>query len=143
MALTVADDYTTIASFNCCTGKIDVAPMVVGMCPDTNVKVEGSGSMPGKPGMCGGAGGIGFDNTCANIDITDEHILAWGRSLDFVVSCAGAWRIRISTGLDCTGCPTCYGDYEVGSLCSSKNTLLGFINFYFLVFVVLPQQLQQ
>jgi len=128
MAITVVDDYTTIAAFECCTGKIAPGLMTIGMCPDTAVKVEGCASMPGKPGMCGGVGGIGFNNVCATIDITDEHIMGWGRSLDFVVACAGAWRIRTSASI-CVLEPTCYGDYEVGSICSSKNTLTGFISF--------------
>ena len=126
MAVTVVDDYTEI--FDCDTTNINrfgLGGVNNSNAVDTDIKVEGTGSLRAR--VTGtGVGGNGFDTQTANKDLTpDKHIFMWGRSLDPVVA-ANGWLIRYSTDTDAAAN---FADISAGNASTVKYVVSGFFNF--------------
>jgi len=126
MAITVADDFTTINAadtFNCLVVVGGVSAL--GMCIDIITKAQGSGSAPAKV-MCSGLGGVLHDcGISCTFDLTDEVLMSWAQTLDGVNTCTG-WRLRIA-GCFCTD-TMCYGCITAGTCASTKSRVQGFIS---------------
>ena len=126
MAVTVVDDYTEI--FDCDTTNVNrfgLGGVNNSTAVDTDIKVEGTGSLRAR--VTGtGVGGNGFDTQTADKDLTpDKHIFMWGRSLDPVAATNG-WLIRYSS--DTNGAAD-FADISAGSLSTIRYGVNGFFNF--------------
>ncbi len=109
MALTVADDFTTIKDMDNNSGVTRVGegdPFGGNPTADSNVQAQGSASCGRVPNNTG-LGGFDFDTGAANVDVTDEHILMWAYPAAFTYS---NLRIRISSNADAAGN---YGEWNI------------------------------
>ena len=129
MVLCVTDDFTTVSNADSTACNVAVGGITLGMCVCTVVKVEGSASQVSKT-MCSGIGGTGHDpGACCRADMTDTHVMMWGRTLDGINAVDG-WRLRIACDTDCMAeGQNCYGEWTQGSTERARNTIAGFISF--------------
>jgi len=126
MAITVVDDYCTInAADSFCNLVVIGGVSAIGMCIDTVNFAQGTGSAPAKV-MCSGLGGILHDcGISCTFDLSGDHLLAWGFTLDGVNSCT-AWRLRLA-GCFCTD-TMCYGCIVAGTADSTRTRVNNFIS---------------
>jgi len=126
MAITVVDDYTTLnAADTFCNIFVTGGISAVGMCIDTINFAQGGGSAPGKV-MCSGIGGMLHDNTCATLDFTNDHLLAWGFTLDGTDACS-SWRMILAGAVACTDI-ACFGEITAGNAGSIRSRVNSFIS---------------
>jgi len=127
MAITVVDDYCTITSADTFCNLLAVGGVsALGMCVDNINFAQGVASAPGKV-MCTGLGGIMHDcGVSCTFDLTNDHLLGWGFTLDGTNACT-AWRLRIAGTVAC-GDTTCYGCITAGSVDSIRSRVNSFIS---------------